>query len=116
MKQLVLYLKSNRFKYLIEFFVLLAFGQVALFVLGGKELLRENNVLFDTVVRVSAFIMFFLFGCAGIVGIIRQEFRQIIPIKGKTAQVIGFVIWIFSWAMALYVLYLIVILNFTSNL
>lgn len=79
-----------------------------LLIFVPRLFIPEDSFLYDTFVRVAGFEMMFLFGCAGIVIMIRQEFRQVITLRGRAAQTAGFLFWIISWGMTLYILLYIV--------
>jgi len=101
MKRLIISLKTGKYKYLTEILFLIAFGQGAILILGGEMVFSKNILLQNILTRISGLVFFFLFGCAGFVGMIREEFRQAIPIRGKYAQILGFLMWILFWGIAL---------------
>lgn len=104
MKTLVNELRSEKYKHLVDVLFVIALVQMLLLIFVPRLFIAEDSFLFDTLVRIAGFEMMFLFGCAGIVIMIRQEFRQIITLRGRAAQSAGFLFWIMSWGMALYIL------------
>lgn len=101
-------LRSEKYKHLVDVLFLIALVQALLLIFVPQLFISEDSFLYDTLVRVAGFEMMFLFGCAGIVSMIRQEFRQMITLRGRAAQSAGFLFWIVSWGMALYILLYIV--------
>lgn len=101
-------LRSEKYKHLVDVLFLIAFVQALLLIFVPQLFIPEDSFLYDTLVRISGLVMMFLFGCAGIVIMLRQEFRQVITLRGRAAQSAGFLFWIMSWGMALYILLYIV--------
>lgn len=104
MKERILRLRSEKYKHLVDILLLISFGQIGLVLFGVNFIFQERNFLFDLLIRMSTMLMFFLQGCAGFVMMIRREFRQGVIIRGRTAQVMGFIFWMIGWFLALYVL------------
>jgi hypothetical protein len=96
-------LKSDKYKHLVDILLLAAIGQFILMVVMLRRIIPESNLLFDSLIRISGIIMTFLQGCACLVIIVRREFRQIITIRGRAAQIIGFLLWIVNWGLMIYI-------------
>ena len=103
MRKRILSLRSERYKHLVDILLLVSLGQFILLIFVFRGIFPEKSFLFDTIIRISAMLMFFLQGCAGFVIMIRKEFRQIIKIRGRAAQVIGFILWMIGWFIVLYI-------------
>jgi hypothetical protein len=53
-----------------------------------------------------ASLTFFLWGCIGVLWIIRREAPQFIPLRGRPAVILGSILVALSWSVALYAIYL----------
>ncbi len=86
------------------YFVLLAYGLGLLWVQLKPKLLWLSPIMAPLIV----FLFFFLQGCAGLVWFIRKEAVQLIPLRGKPAQLLGAIVLIWGWGLAIFSLWMAV--------
>jgi len=108
-------LKSEKYKYLVDILILISLCQFLIMAFGFKAIEQKNSILYDSILRVSGMITFFLLGCAGLVIMIRQEFRQLVIIRGRLAQVAGFILWIINWYLVLAIARYIIVVSRTGS-
>ncbi len=72
-------------------------------------LVREklpDNFLVNFMSYVIAGTTFFLWGCVGLVSVIRQELLQVVVIRGKWAVIHGLILWIGCWLFSIWIVIL----------
>jgi hypothetical protein len=83
-------------------FIILSIGAIIRKISGGS----------DFEVFVEGFILvigIFVWGCTGIVWIMQKEVPQFVPVRGKGAVLLGYLMIISCWGMAIYGLLLILL-------
>jgi hypothetical protein len=60
------------------------------------------GVSIDLINSIFAACALFLLGCVGIIWVIRQEAPQIILMKGRSATLLGWLVALIFWGLALY--------------
>ncbi len=113
MNEWIFKLRSEKYKNLAYILLLISTGQFFLVVFGVKVIVQEINLVHETLIRISTILMFILNGCAGFMMMIRREFPQVVFIRGRAAQIMGFGFWIISWFLALY--FLVFTISVTVN-
>lgn len=78
-------------------FGLLAFGLLWLWMQLEPKFLGLSSIMDPLVV----FLFFFLSGCTGLVWYIRKEAFQGIRLRGRSAQVLGLIVLIWGWGLAI---------------
>jgi hypothetical protein len=78
---------------------------VGFLILWVGSLIKERGTGSEFEFYVEGVLLvlgFFLWGCTGLVWMVRKEAPQIVPVKGKPALVMGLMLVIFTWSIALY--------------
>lgn len=102
MKDLLLKLRSTRYRKVNDILVLITIALPMLIVFGGKALLPDKGELAIRTTQCGGTLLLFLMGCVGLIAMIRREFRQVVMIRGRSAQIMGAVMWLSSWAVLIY--------------
>ena len=82
-------------------FLILSIGALLKKIGTGSKL----ELFAEGIIVVTAF---FIWGCTGIVWIVRREAPQGIILRGKPAVILGLILVISSWGISLYGLYLVI--------
>ena len=86
------------------YFILSAYALGLLWVQLKPKLLGLSPIVNPLIV----FLFCFLHGCTGLVWFIRKEAAQLIPLRGVSAQVLGLVLLIVGWGLAILTLWVTV--------